>query len=432
MSNHFQNTLEFARQLDAADPLHHFRKEFIIPELNGRKQIYFLGNSLGLQPVRTRSYLQKVLDGWGALGVEAFFLGDEPWLNYHDQLTKPLSKLVGAGAHEVVVMSQLTINLHLMLASFYQPTGKRNKIICEAKAFPSDQYMLETHVKHRGLNPDEVIVEVKPREGKHVLDPEDIYGTIEKHKDEVALVLWAGVDYYTGQRYDLQQITAAAQKAGAKVGLDLAHAAGHIPLQLHDWNVDFACWCSYKYLNSGPGGISGVYIHERYHTQKDLPRLAGWWGYDKSTRFLMQKGFVPMQSAEGWQVSTPSPLLYAAHRASLEIFEEAGWDTIQAKSKLLFDWLCFVLDEVNKRESTHIIEFITPGKEGEHGSQLSMFMLRDGKKIFEKLFEAGLMTDWREPNVIRLAPVPLYNTYEEVWQFAHTLSQILQQHVQHA
>jgi kynureninase len=432
MNNRFENTLDFARQLDAADPLQQFRKEFIIPELNGRKQIYFLGNSLGLQPVRTKSYLQKILDGWSALGVEAFFLGDEPWLNYHDQLTKPLSKLVGAGAHEVVVMSQLTINLHLMLASFYQPTGKRNKIICEAKAFPSDQYMLETHVKHRGLNPDEVIVEVKPREGKHVLDPEDIYSTIEKHKDEVALVLWAGVDYYTGQHYDLQQITAAAQKAGAKVGLDLAHAAGNITLQLHDWNVDFACWCSYKYLNSGPGGIGGVYIHERYHTQKDLPRLAGWWGYDKSTRFLMQKGFVPMQSAEGWQVSTPSPLLYAAHRASLEIFEEAGWDKIQAKSKLLFDWLCFVLDEVNKHESNHIVEFITPRNEGTHGSQLSMFMLRDGKKIFEELFEAGIMTDWREPNVIRLAPVPLYNTYEEVWQFAHALSHILQQHVQHA
>jgi kynureninase len=429
MSNHFENTRAFAQSLDAADPLKNFRKEFIIPEHNGRQQIYFLGNSLGLQPVRTKSYLQKVLDGWSALGVEAFFLGDEPWLNYHDTLAKPLSKLVGAGAHEVVIMSQLTINLHLMLVSFYNPQGKRNKILCEAKAFPSDQYMLETHVKQRGFKPEDVIVEVKPREGGHTITPEDIFKTIEQHKDELALVLWSGVDYYSGQRHDIPAITRAAQAVGAKVGFDLAHAAGNIPLQLHDWNIDFACWCSYKYLNSGPGGISGVYIHERYHQQKDIPRFAGWWGYDKSTRFLMQKGFVPMQSAEGWQVSTPSPLLYASHRAGLEIFEEAGFDRVQQKSKLLFEYLCFVLDEHNKGK---IIEFITPREDGAHGSQLSMLMLRDGKKIFEGLFETGIMTDWREPNVIRLAPVPLYNSFEEVWQFAHTLSQILQQHVEHA
>lgn len=234
MNMRFENTLAFARQLDANDPLKDFRKEFIKP---GQK-IYFLGNSLGLQPVRTKNYIQKVLDGWSALGVEAFFLGDEPWLDYHDQLAKPLSKLVGAGAHEVVVMSQLTINLHLMLASFYQPEGKRNKILCEAKAFPSDQYMLETHVKHRGLDPAEVIVEVSPRAGKHTLEPQDIFDAMEKNKEELALVLWAGVDYYTGQRHDMQAITRAAQKAGAKVGLDLAHAAGNVPLQLHDWNVD--------------------------------------------------------------------------------------------------------------------------------------------------------------------------------------------------
>lgn len=429
MSSHFENTLEFAQKLDAADPLKNFREEFIMPEVDGKKQIYFLGNSLGLQPVRTKAYLQKVLDGWSALGVEAFFLGDEPWLNYHDQLAKRLSKLVGAGAHEVVIMNQLTINLHLMLVSFYNPLGKRNKILCEAKAFPSDQYMLETHVKQRGLNPEEVIVEVAPRAGDHTITPEDIYKTIDQHKDELALVLWSGVDYYSGQRHDIPAIARAAQAAGAKIGLDLAHGAGNIPLQLHGWNIDFACWCSYKYLNSGPGGISGVYIHERYHQQKDIPRFAGWWGYDKSTRFLMRKGFVPMQSAEGWQVSTPSPLLYAAHRAALEIFEEAGFDRIQEKSKLLFAYLCFVLDELNKGE---IIELITPRKDGEHGSQLSMLMLQHGKKIFSALFEAGIMTDWREPNVIRLAPVPLYNSFEEVWQFAHTLSQILQQHVEHA
>lgn len=432
MKTSFENTRVCAQQLDAADPLRNFREEFIIPEVNGKQQIYFLGNSLGLQPVRTKKYLQKILDGWSALGVEAFFLGDEPWLNYHETLARPLSNLVGAGAHEVVIMNQLTVNLHLMLASFYVPKGKRNKILCEAKAFPSDQYMLETHVKQRGLNPGEVIIEVAPRPGNHTITPGDIYEAIEKNKDELALVLWSGVDYYSGQRHDIPAIAHAAQKAGAKIGLDLAHGAGNIPLQLHDWNIDFACWCSYKYLNSGPGGISGAYIHERYHTDKNLPRLAGWWGYDKSTRFLMQKGFVPMQSAEGWQVSTPSPILYASHRAGLEIFEEAGFDRIQQKSKLLFDYLCFVLEDLNRGDSNKIIEFITPRTAGEHGSQLSMLMLRDGKKIFEELFGNGIMTDWREPNVIRLAPVPLYNTYEEVWQFAHTLSQILQQHAQHA
>jgi kynureninase len=429
MNPHFENTLAFARQLDEADPLKNFRKEFIIPEHNGKQQIYFLGNSLGLQPKRTQTYLQKVLDGWSALGVEAFFLGNEPWLNYHDTLAKPLSKLVGTGEHEVVVMNQLTINLHLMLVSFYNPQGKRNKILCEAKAFPSDQYMLETHVKQRGFNPDDVIVEVAPRAGAHTIHPDDVFAAIEKYKGELSLVLWSGVDYYSGQRHDIPAIVRASQAAGAMVGLDLAHGAGNIPLQLHDWNVDFACWCSYKYLNSGPGGISGVYIHERYHRQPDIPRFAGWWGYDKSTRFLMQKGFVPMQSAEGWQVSTPSPLLYAAHRAGREIFEEAGFDAIQEKGKLLFAWLCFVLDDINKAE---LIEFITPRAEGQHGSQLSMLMLQQGKKIFEALFDAGVMTDWREPNVIRLAPVPLYNSFEEVWQFAHILSQILQQHVQHA
>lgn len=432
MSNQFQNTREFALQLDAADPLKNFRRQFIIPTLEGKQQIYFLGNSLGLQPVRTKGYLHKVLDGWASLGVEAFFLGDEPWLNYHDQLTNPLAKLVGAGAHEVVVMSQLTINLHLMLASFYNPQGKRNKILCEAKAFPSDQYMLETHVKYRGFKPEEVIVEVTPGTGAHTIDHEDIFKAIDQHKDELALVLWSGVDYYSGQRYDIRSIARAAKAIGAKAGFDLAHAAGNIPLQLHDWNVDFACWCSYKYLNSGPGGIGGAFIHEQYHGSNDIPRLAGWWGYDKSTRFLMQKGFIPMQSAEGWQVSTPSPMLYAAHKAGLEIFEEAGFDKLQEKSQLLFQYLCFLMDEVNSKGSDKIIEFITPREDGAHGSQLSMLMLRDGKKIFEELFHAGVMTDWREPNVIRLAPVPLYNSFEEVWQFAHILSQILQQHVQHA
>mgnify|MGYP000329377623 CR=1 FL=1 len=432
MKTNFDNSPELAKKLDAADELKHFRKEFIIPEANGRQQIYFLGNSLGLQPVRTKSYLQKVLDSWSDFGVEGFFKGEQPWMDYHDQLTKPLSKIVGAAPHEVVVMNQLTINLHLMLVSFYQPQGKRNKIICEAKAFPSDQYMLETHVKQHGLDPASTIIEVSPRPGSQTIDEADILKTIEKHKDELALVLWGGVNYYSGQFFDIAAITKAAQAVGAKAGFDLAHAAGNLPLHLHDWNVDFACWCSYKYLNAGPGAIGGVFIHEKYHRQNELQRLAGWWGYDKPTRFLMQKGFKPMPTAEGWQVSTPSPLLYAAHKASLEIFEEAGWEKLQEKRKLLNSYLWFMLDEVNRQQPETIIEFITPRDESAHGCQVSMHMLQHGKKVYEALSAAGVMTDWREPNVIRIAPVPLYNSFEEVWQFSHILSQILQQHVQHA
>jgi kynureninase len=431
MKNDFENSREFALKLDQEDPLQRFRAEFIIPAAEGKQQIYFLGNSLGLQPVRTAHYMQQVMDAWASYGVEGFFMGEQPWMHYHDRLTKQLAMLAGAGAHEVVAMNQLTVNLHLMLVSFYRPEGKRNKIICEAKAFPSDQYMLETHVKHHGLDPEEVIIEVGPRLGTHRIAPEDILSTIEQYKDELALVLWGGVNYYTGQVFDMEAITRAAHAAGAKVGFDLAHAIGNIPLQLHNWDVDFACWCSYKYLNSGPGGIGGAYVHERYHTQ-DLPRFAGWWGYDKATRFLMEKGFRPIASAEGWQLSTPSPLLYAAHRAALEIFEEAGWEQLQAKRKLLNAWLWFLLDDINRAQTTPTIEFITPRAEAERGCQVSMHMLQHGKKIFEALTARGIITDWREPNVIRLAPVPLYNTFEEVWQFAHVLQQILQQHATYA
>lgn len=426
----FQNTQSFARELDSQDELKAFRNEFITPVIDGRRQIYFLGNSLGLQPVRTQGYLQQVLNKWANYGVEGFFMGEQPWLQYHDQLVQPLSQIVGALPHEVVVMNQLTVNLHLLLVSFYQPNGARNKIICEAKAFPSDQYMLETHVKYHGFNPADVMVEVAPRAGEHTIRQEDILQAIHQHKNELALVLWGGLNYYTGQVFDMEAITKAAQQVGAKVGFDLAHAAGNIPLQLHNWNVDFAAWCSYKYLNSGPGGIGGAYIHERYHNNENLPRFAGWWGYDKSTRFLMQKGFNPTRSAEGWQLSTPSPLLYAAHKASLEIFAEAGMERIQKKRKLLNNWLWFLLQEMNSRQPEPVIEFITPRNEHERGCQVSMLMLQQGKKVFEELAKAGVIVDWREPNVIRLAPVPLYNTFEEVWQFTNILRQILQ--FQHA
>jgi kynureninase len=295
----FENSIEYAKSLDEADPLRKFRTEFIFPIVDEKEQIYFLGNSLGLQPKRTPLYIMQILDQWGQHGVEAFFTGEQPWLNYHDLLVQPLAKIVGALPQEVVVMNQLTVNLHLLLISFYQPIGKRNKIICEAKAFPSDQYMLETHIKQRGLHPKENLIEVAPRKGEELVCEEDILQAIEQYKDELALVFWGGVNYYTGQVFDMQKIVEAGHKAGAKVGFDLAHAAGNIKLQLHDWDADFACWCSYKYLNSGPGAIAGAFINERYHTDETLQRFAGWWGYKKEKRFLMEPGFDPIQTAEG-------------------------------------------------------------------------------------------------------------------------------------
>lgn len=420
-----ENTRSYAQQLDQNDPLASFRNEFLIPRHNDHHQIYFLGNSLGLQPRRTQARLQEVLNGWAQYGVEGFFMGEQPWLQYHDTLTAPLATIVGALPHEIVVMNQLTVNLHLLMVSFYRPEGKRRKIICEAKAFPSDQYMFETHVQHLGFKPEDVIVEVAPRVGEHTIRTEDILQAIEQHKEELALVLWGGINYYTGQLFDMPAIAQAAQAAGAKVGFDLAHAAGNVPLQLHDWNVDFACWCSYKYLNSGPGAIGGVYIHERYHQDATINRFAGWWGYEKSARFLMQKGFVPIPSAEGWQLSTPSLLLYAAHKAALEIVSEAGWDQLQQKRKKLNAWLWFLLQDLEKTTGGSAIEFITPREEAARGCQVSILMLRDGKKIFDQLAAAGIIVDWREPNVIRLAPVPLYNTFEEVWRFADVLKQLI-------
>lgn len=420
----FQNTISFAQQSDAVDPLKNFRNKFIIPEVNGTQQIYFLGNSLGLQPKSANDYIQRIMQDWANLGVEGFFHAPEPWMNYHDQLTPPLAKIVGALPHEVVVMNQLTVNLHLMLVSFYRPSSKRYKIICEAKAFPSDQYTFETHVKHHGYNPADAVIEVSPRAGEYTLRTEDILSVIQQHGDSTALVLFGGINYYTGQLYDMAAITKAAKAAGAMVGFDLAHAAGNVEVHLHDWDVDFACWCSYKYLNSGPGAIGGVFIHEKNH-DKDWPRFAGWWGYDKPTRFKMEKGFNPMPGAEGWQLSTPALFLYATHRASLEMFEEAGWQNIQVKSRLLNNYLWFLLEEVNAGSSKKIIEFITPQNEKERGCQVSMLMLERGKEIYDGLMKQGIMVDWREPNVIRLAPAPLYNSFAEVWRFADALRRLV-------
>ena len=423
----FENTIEFAKNLDIDDPLKDFREKFLIPSINGKEQVYFLGNSLGLQSKNIKEEINKILDQWARSGVEGFFIGKDRWLDYHDQLTKPLSGIVGAKPDEITVMNQLTVNLHLMMVSFYQPKGKRNKILFEAKAFPSDQYMLETHIRSRGLDPAEVLIEVAPRDAEHVIRNEDITDIIDEHRDELALTLFSGVSYYTGQVYDIKVITEAAHRVGAIAGFDLAHAAGNISLQLHDWNVDFACWCSYKYLNSGPGAMGGVFIHERFHDDKSISRFGGWWGYDKDTRFKMEKGFKPIPTAEGWQISTPSILLYASQKAALQIFEQAGWKELQAKQQTLNNYLWLVLDELNGSLEKKVIEFITPKNSEVISCQVSMLMLKRGKEIFEELGRQGVMVDWREPNVIRMAPVPLYNTFEEVWRFGNIILSIINQ-----
>ena len=418
---HFENTLSFARQLDEQDPLRSFRQDFVIPEHNGNPAIYFLGNSLGLRPKKTEASIEQVLRQWDHLGVESFFKGDEPWMQYHDRLARPLAAIVGALPHEVVVMNSLTVNLHLMMTSFYQPSGKRKKILCEAKAFSSDQYMLETHLRQRGLNPEEILIELHPAENEYNLQEAAILTAIERYREELALVFFGGVNYYTGQVLDMQTITTTAHKAGIKAGFDLAHAAGNVLLDLHGWNVDFACWCSYKYLNSGPGAVGGAYIHERYHQDPSLNRLAGWWGYNKANRFKMEKGFDPIPSAEGWQLSTPSPILYAAHKAALDLFEKAGMVSLYRKGQLLSDYLLHVLQDINRTSGNRFIQLLTPLTA--KGCQVSMLMLTNGREIFNRISEQGVFADWREPDVIRVAPVPLYNSFEEVWQFGRLLQE---------
>lgn len=421
----FENSIAFAKQLDNNDSLKHFKQKFFVSQHNGKDCIYFTGNSLGLQPKNTLNEIQDVLNNWATLAVEGHFKGDNPWMHFHDKLTTPLAKIVGCLPHEVVVMNSLTVNLHLMMVGFYKPTKQRYKIICEAKAFPSDQYAFQSQAALHGLNADEVIIEVKPREGEQTLRIKDIISTIEEHANETALILFGGINYYTGQYFDIKTITETAHKAGAYAGFDLAHAAGNIELKLHDWNVDFACWCTYKYLNSGPGAVSGAYIHKRFATDRFFPRLAGWWGNDKQTRFKMEKQFNAIATAEGWQLSTPPALLLAAHKAALDIFEEAGIKNLHEKRKTLTAYLHFILNDINQKNKEEVIEIITPANEEEHGCQISMFMHKNGKKIFNALTNEGVIADWREPNVIRVAPVPLYNTYEDVWRFGNIIGNIV-------
>lgn len=421
----YQNTIDFAKESDANDPLKSFRERFFIPQHEGEDCVYFTGNSLGLQPKTTADFIQQELDDWAKLGVEGHFQAKNPWMSYHEIFPKKLSKIVGCKENEVVVMNQLTVNLHLLMVSFYRPNNQRYKIICEAKAFPSDQYAFETQVKYHGLNPEEAIIEVSPREGEHTLRTEDIVSIIKENGESVAVVLFGGVNYYSGQLFDMKAITEATHTVGAYAGFDLAHAVGNVDLKLHDWDVDFACWCSYKYLNSGPGGVAGVYINEKHVTNKELPRFAGWWGYKKETRFKMDKGFEPIPTAEGWQLSNAPILSMAAHKAALDIFEEAGMEKLHKKRKLLSGYLHFVLNDINSRQTGNVLQIITPVNENERGCQVSILMLKRGKEIFDELTKQGVIADWREPNVIRVAPVPLYNSFKDVWQFGNIINSIL-------
>ncbi|WP_183572514.1 kynureninase [Mucilaginibacter sp. X5P1] len=412
----YQNTLAFAAQLDEQDSLKGFRDKFLIPQHNGEDAIYLCGNSLGLQPLSAQQYIAAQLSAWQQLGVEGWFNGGDPWIAYHKQLAGTLSAIVGAREDEVTVMNSLTVNLHLLMVSFYKPKDKRYKIIMEGGAFPSDQYALKSQVKFHGYDPKDAIIEIFPRNGEDILRTEDILEIINSNSDELALVLFSGINYYTGQFFDIEAITKVAHKAGAIAGFDLAHAAGNVPVKLHDWDVDFACWCSYKYMNSGPGGISGIFVHEKHFEDETLNRFAGWWGYRQDKRFFMAPGFQAAQGADGWQVSTPPIMLMALHKASLDIFEQAGGiGALRTKSELLTGYFEFVLNEINNSFGKEIFRIITPKNKHDRGCQLSIVCSEKAREIFDYLTANGVIGDWREPNVIRLSPVPLYNSFKDVF-----------------
>ncbi|MBK9597640.1 MAG: kynureninase [Flavobacteriales bacterium] len=428
-----ENTVASARQWDAEDPLRAFRSEFLIPQDNGKDAVYFTGNSLGLQPKGAEAALKQELEDWARFGVEGHFEAKHPWYSYHEELTGGAAKVVGARNEEVVMMNQLTSNLHFLLVSFYRPKGKRVKILTEQRPFPSDTYALASQIAFHGLDPKQHLVEVQPRKGEHILRTEDILAKIDELGDELALVLIGGVQFYTGQAFALEAITAKAHELGAIAGFDLAHAAGNMPVQLHDWNVDFACWCTYKYLNSGPGSVGGAFIHER-HLKADLPRFAGWWGHDKNTRFQMGPEFSPMPTAEGWQVSNAAVFNMAIHRVSLEQFGRAGMQRLRAKALLLTGYAEAIIQGINKMHNVQL-EIITPSDPEQRGCQLSIFAHGMGKDLFDKLTAQGISLDWREPNasaplsagVIRIAPVPMYNSFEDVWRFGEALGSLMKE-----
>jgi len=420
---HFSADEDFAVKLDSEDPLRAFRDKFHLPVgKDGQPLIYFAGNSLGLMPKSAREIVDEELDNWAKLGVDAHHGTGTPWYTYHEALREPTARLVGAKPLEVICMNSLTVNLHLMMATFYRPTKSRFKILMEEPAFPSDTYAIKTQIAHHGLNPNDALILARPRKGEFTIQTEDIVDLIEKHADQLAVVMFPGVNFFTGQLFDIKTITAAAQTAGIVVGFDLAHAVGNAPLKLHNWNVDFAVWCSYKYLNAGPGAVAGAFVNERHATNTKLPRFAGWFGNDPNTRFRLhlEPEFIPVASADGWQISNPPIFAMAPLRASLAIFDDAGgMEPLRAKSIRVTGYLESLLTEIGSKKFT----VITPRNPDERGCQLSILAHEHPKELLKELETAGVKCDFREPNVIRVAPTPLYNTFHEVWRFASILAQ---------
>ncbi len=412
---------KFAEQLDREDPLAGYRDQFHIPkQANGEDYLYFTGNSLGLQPKTTRSFVEQELDDWARLGVEGHFHAKNPWMPYHEFLTESTARLVGAYPHEVVVMNSLTVNLHLLMVSFYRPTKERFKIVIEADAFPSDKYAVKSQLRFHGYDPKTALIQLRSQSGDPVIPTQEILDLIEREGDEIALIMIGGVNYYTGQAFEMEKITKAGHAKGCTVGFDLAHGAGNLHLKLHDWGPDFACWCSYKYLNSGPGGISGIFVHDRHSQNRNLPRFEGWWGHNKDNRFKMPDDFEPMVGAEAWQLSNPPILPLAALRASMEIFDKVGMVALREKSERLTGYFEYLISELNTNENVRVI---TPSDPKQRGCQLSLQAKENGRAIFDRLTERGVIADWREPDVIRLAPVPLYNRFVEVWEFVKILTE---------
>ncbi|GFD76042.1 kynureninase [Tenacibaculum sp. KUL113] len=418
----YKPTLDYAQQQDKEDKLAHLRAQFHIPkDPKGNDWLYFTGNSLGLQPKQTQQYIQQELDDWAKYGVEGHFEARNPWMPYHEFLTNSMAKIVGAKPLEVVVMNTLTTNLHLLMVSFYQPTKTKYKIVIESDAFPSDRYAVQSQLKFHGFDTEEGLIEWKPREGEELLRIEDLEKIVDEQGDEIALLLIGGVNYYTGQYLDIKRIAEIGHAKNCMVGIDLAHGAGNISPELHDSGIDFAAWCTYKYLNSGPGSLAGLFVHEKHAHNKELPRFAGWWNHNKETRFNMRQPFDVMPGAEGWQLSNPPILSMAAIRASLDMFEEVGMEALRAKSEKLTGYFEYLINQID----TDRIKIITSSNPKERGCQLSIQVKNADKSLHKKLTENNIITDWREPDVIRCAPVPMYNSFEDVYRMVEILKTLL-------
>jgi kynureninase len=409
----FQPGEDFAIAMDERDPLKGFRERFLFPKLAGGNCVYLCGHSLGLQPKTAAAYIEEELKDWADLGVEGHFHAKNPWMPYHRLLTEQTAELVGAKPLEVVVMNSLTVNLHLMMVSFYRPTRERHKIVVERGAFPSDQYAVKSQIHFHGFDPATSLIELTPRPGESCLRHEDIASLIESAGDHIALIMLGGVNYATGQAFDMERITRLGHARGCVVGFDLAHAAGNLLLKLHDWGPDFAVWCSYKYLNGGPGCVAGCFVHARHARAWDLPRFAGWWGHDEPSRFEMGPEFRAMSGADGWQLSNPSIVSLAVLRASMEVFREAGMERLRAKSVSLTSYLEFLLNH----KASQNFSIITPHEKEGRGAQLSIRVSQNGRALCQRLAQAGIVGDWREPDTFRVAPVPLYNSYQDVFRF---------------